>query len=267
MFAGGIQLGGAQFGITFPAGVGGYDPDAQAFFTAAGITSPTQKNAVNQLVIDLKAASIWTKILAIYPYVGGSASSNSFNLKNTAQFQITWSGAVTHNAIGITGDGATGFGDTGINVNTLTLASVHLSTYNQSAVVTQTAIGAFSVVDGILDLDYNGSTIFGDVNNLSSGRVAAAAPFDGFVCTTRRTLSDAEIYRNGISLGNKGDAVVASSFNANLFVLARNNAGITASFYAGGISVSSVGTGLTTVDVVAFNSAVQTYQTSLGRNV
>jgi hypothetical protein len=37
-----------------------YDPDAQAFFTASGLTGATNLNAVNQLVLDLKAASIWT---------------------------------------------------------------------------------------------------------------------------------------------------------------------------------------------------------------
>jgi len=40
------------------------DPDAQAFITAASITDPTQQSAINQLVLDLKGYSIWTKMKA-----------------------------------------------------------------------------------------------------------------------------------------------------------------------------------------------------------
>jgi len=57
------------------------DPDAQAFITAAGITNPTQQSAINTLVVNLKGYSIWTKFKAIYPVVGGSASSHAVNLK------------------------------------------------------------------------------------------------------------------------------------------------------------------------------------------
>lgn len=46
------------------------DPDAQAFITAASITDPTQQSAINQLVVDLKGYNVWTKMKAIYPFVG-----------------------------------------------------------------------------------------------------------------------------------------------------------------------------------------------------
>ena len=90
-------------------GGGGFDPDAQAFITAAGITDTTQKNAINTLVLDLKAYAIWPKFIAIYPYVGGTATTHKFNLvdplDDNAAFRITWNGGVTHNANGITGNG------------------------------------------------------------------------------------------------------------------------------------------------------------------
>ena len=89
------------------------DPDVRSFITATGITSQTIIDAISELVFNLKSNNLWGKIYAIYPFVGGSASSHSYNLKNTAQFQITWGGGVTHNANGITGNGTTGFGLTG----------------------------------------------------------------------------------------------------------------------------------------------------------
>ena len=56
------------------------DSDAAAFLTASGITDSTQSGAVNRLVLDLKAASIWTKMAAIYPLVGGTAAKHKWNL-------------------------------------------------------------------------------------------------------------------------------------------------------------------------------------------
>jgi hypothetical protein len=80
-----------------------YDPDALAFFTATTITDNIQKNAINQLLIDLKAAGIWIKIKAIYPMVGGNAATHNYNLKNPtdldAAFRITFVGSWTHSSI------------------------------------------------------------------------------------------------------------------------------------------------------------------------
>ena len=58
------------------------DTDAQAFITAAAITDPTQQAAINTLVVDLKGYSIWTKMKAVYPFVGGTAATHKFNLKS-----------------------------------------------------------------------------------------------------------------------------------------------------------------------------------------
>lgn len=106
-----------------------WEVDAQAFITAAAITDPTQQSAINTLVIGLKADGLWTKMKAIYPFVGGTASQHKYNLKNTAQYQITWYGGLTHNANGVTGSGTNGYGDTFLNNNVLAQNDNHLSVY------------------------------------------------------------------------------------------------------------------------------------------
>ena len=64
------------------AAAGGYDADAQAFFdrvtTAGGTLTTTEKNATNQLVLDMKSAGIWTSMKAIYPMVGGGGNLLSY---------------------------------------------------------------------------------------------------------------------------------------------------------------------------------------------
>ena len=49
---------------------------------AAGITDGTQAAAINTLVIRMKADGVWTKMKSVYPFVGGSAASHKFNLKD-----------------------------------------------------------------------------------------------------------------------------------------------------------------------------------------
>jgi hypothetical protein len=99
----GDALTGRFWTITPPA----FDPDAQAFFTATGITDPTQQDAVNTLVIDLKNEGLWTKMQAIYPFVGGTATTHKYNLKDprdlNAAFRLEYRGSdITHDANGIT---------------------------------------------------------------------------------------------------------------------------------------------------------------------
>ena len=117
------------------------DPDAQAFITAAAITDPTQQAAINTLVVDLKGYSIWTKMKALYPFVGGDATKHSFNLKNPAQFQINWSGGVTHSSNGVLFGGVNGYGNTNYNLSINSTANnISAGTYSRTNSVTT---GAF----------------------------------------------------------------------------------------------------------------------------
>ena len=87
------------------------DADAQAFVNAAVISNTTQANAIDNLVIGLKADSLWTVFSAIYPIVGGSASKHKWNLKNPLDTdganRLIFSGTWTHSATGMQPSSAT----------------------------------------------------------------------------------------------------------------------------------------------------------------
>lgn len=93
-----------------------YDSDAQAFFTAAGISDATQKTAVNTLVLAIKAASLWTGMKAIYPMVGGTGTTHKYNLKDPrdldAAFRLNFQGGWTHSSNGALPNGTSGYADT-----------------------------------------------------------------------------------------------------------------------------------------------------------
>lgn len=90
---------------------GGMDSDALRYIVAAGLTDPLQRNTANWLTKQLKSAGLWTLMAGrgFWPLMGGTAASHSQNLISSS-FAVTWSGGVTHNANGITGNGVDGFG-------------------------------------------------------------------------------------------------------------------------------------------------------------
>lgn len=100
------------------------DSDAQAFLTETGITDPIITAAITNLVLDLKSAGIWSKIDALYPFVGGTASTHKYNLKDPrdldAAFRITFNetGNITHDSDGVQFENQLGWANTHLNSNT-----------------------------------------------------------------------------------------------------------------------------------------------------
>lgn len=80
------------------------DADAQAFITAVSTLTEAQEIIVNDLVIDLKAAGLWTVQKAIYPFIGGTAAAHKWNLKDPrdldAAYRLTFTGSWTHSVTG-----------------------------------------------------------------------------------------------------------------------------------------------------------------------
>jgi len=117
-----------------------YDADAQLFFnaeSAAGVTlTTTEKDAVNQWVVDSKAAGIWTKFKAIYPMVGGTATSHKFNLKNpldtNAAFRLSFIGGGTHSSNGYQPNGINAYANTFCTTANMALNSAHHSFYSRT---------------------------------------------------------------------------------------------------------------------------------------
>jgi len=118
-----------------------YDTDAQAFITAAALTSDLQKGAINQLVLDFKAAGTWGLMLAIYPFIGGTASSHKYNLKDPqdtdAAFRLTFSGGWTHSSTGARTNGVNAYANTFINPSTSTGGGGSIKMLSTSASVHQ----------------------------------------------------------------------------------------------------------------------------------
>ena len=234
------------------------DPDAQAFITAASITNPTQQSAINQLVLDLKWYSIWTKFKAIYPIVGGVASSHAVNLKTPGTYNLTFGTGWTHSSSGMTPFNT--YADTGIQPSSvLGLNDSHLS-YFTSGFIDSTAacmIGAFNSPNrlaiysqGLYGVNsatwssytYSGGGVkFRVISRLSS----TVHKFANNATIQTATLNSSARPTSNIELGRLG--------------------GFGSDYFNGICKFASIGDGLTDTDIANFNTAVTTYQTALSR--
>lgn len=251
-------------GITFA------DSDVNAFISASGITNSTQKLAINDLVIGMKADGIWSKMIAIYPFVGGTASSHSYNLKNTAVHQITWFGGLTHDANGVNPNGTNGYGNLNFNPST------HLGTQSSMGTYCRINYNIPNKIDyGSSNLDgfqnYCSITSFGNLiyfqnsgglNNITTPNTTAFAFFHTGVDTSNNLFA----YKNNTLLLSKTPAVIGTPPNINTTLFAYNAGGVN-SFSRRPSSFFFAGSGITQSDNASIYSRIQAFQTSLSRQV
>ncbi len=248
------------------------DADAQAFITAAGITDTTQKSAINTLVVNLKAYGIWTKMKALYPMVGGTASSHKFNLKDPRDldvaFRLTFSGGITHTSNGVQGNGINGYANTNLSQSLLSQNSTHLSFYSRTNINTnQAEIGIHNGSYNLIQIRVNGTGYY--LINTPGLPTVSETDSRGFFIGNRQSSNDIDVWKNGVKKLN-GTTVSGVVGNGNLFILAYNNiagGGGASSFSTKQCAFSSIGDGLTDAEATNFNTAIQAFQTTLGRQV
>ena len=243
---------------------GASDADAQAFITAASITDPTQISAIDQLVIDLKGYNIWTKMKAIYPICGGSASSHAVNLITPGTYDLTFSTGWTHESTGMTP--ANAYADTNLQSNlVLNQNSTHVSYYSRTtANATQIEIGdASSSGNGIvLEIRTVGVTYY-RINSGSTYISHADSDSKGLYIANRTASNVINGWKNGVKTAT-GTTASTGLAPRNLWIGGNNNDGF---YTTKQCAFASIGDGLDDTEAANFYTAVQAYQTTLSRNV
>jgi len=263
----------SEAGATDIIGTVAFDTDAQAFITAAAITDPTQQSAINTLVVDLKGYSIWDKMKAIYPIVGGTAATHKWNLKDPrdldAAFRLTFSSSWTHSSTGMTPTNA--FADTKYNLSAnSTTSNVSAGVYlRTNAVTAGTPIG---VIDGtFLGLQItpkftDNNTYYGSNDSIATGSGNYVTNTQKLFITNREGIGSKRLYRDGVSI-NTATPTTNAAPNFTVYLGARNYAGIGNGYDSRELAFSFLGDTLTATDVTNLTTVVQAFQTTLGRQV
>ncbi len=255
----------------------GVDADAQAFITATGITDATQKSAINTLVLNLKSYGIWTKTKAIYPMVGGTATTHKFNLKNPADtnaaFRLGFYGGMTHDSNGVSFGGANGGASTYFNpFLNQTKNDLHLSVYARTrptrvANANDISPNSSYIVAGWTVLratsNSSGYDLF-TTSDTAAGTAGLATTAVGFSLGSRTSSTAIKYYKNTTSASGNGASHTADFVNAELTLNGNPGGGY---YSVANYAFASIGNGLTDAEAANFYTAVQAFQTTLGRQV
>ena len=248
------------------------DSNAQAFVVAAGLTSSVQANAVNALVTSMKSAGIWTKMKAVYPFVGGSAASHKWNLKDPrdldAAFRLTFTIGMAHSANGIQGNAINTFANTYFIPSVqLTLTSGHYSIYSRTDILQSSIdLGVLSSNGSVHQIltRYVGDQVYSYAStNIGSTKTNGNSL--GHYITNRNSSTNTTGYKNGMQTVN-GVQTAGLPTDA-VFIGGRNQGGSSIIPSSRQYSFATIGDGLTDAQAAALYTAVQAYQTSLGRQV
>ena len=246
------------------------DPDAQAFITAASITNPTQQSAINTLVTDLKGYGVWSKMKALYPFVGGTASQHKFNLKNPldtdAAFRLVFNGGWTHSSTGALPNGTNAYADTKFQPSNSDYTNFNWGYYLRTNSISGNEFGVNQGPGNIYDyprLDTNGYLRYG------GGEFSFLGGDTRGLHSLNQASNQLKRFRNGVLTNTWSNSIINLSTNVliNYYIAARNNNGTATNFSNRERAFQYISDGLTDTEAANFYTAVQTFQTSLNRQV
>ena len=244
------------------------DPDADAFILATGITDATQKSAINTLVVDLKGYSLWSKMDALYPFVGGTSTTHKYNLKNPLDTdvanRIVWSGGITHDANGITGNGVNAYGDTFLNDSTdLSINDKHISIYQRNILVSPSKSSMGIGNGNRFYLDFSGDNY--STLGMNQSPFSLSINQKGMFIMSKIISGEFKYFQNSLTAVTKTGTNLAQ--NNNYYVLACNISNSGFDYSLANLSFASLGSGLSATEVTDFRTSIETFQTTLSRNV
>jgi hypothetical protein len=259
------QTTGGMSGIGGLRGAGGGCSQATAFLArATGANAAHQTNYTN-LICGLVTDGTFAKLDVLYVFVTNSTTNAVLNLIQNS-FNGTVTGTLTFTAdTGWTGDGSTGFINSGFN------ASTAGGNYSQNAA----SLGVCDLTSGTTQSNVNrpigindnqsfiiplaqfagGSATYGV--NSTAPPTPANANTQGLWIATRTSSSAISLYKNGTSFDSSSDTSVALA-NRNFYVFATNNAGTANDFTADQLGAALFGA-LSATDIANVYARLHTY--------
>lgn len=244
------------------------DPDAEAFIARWGTppSAPTQE-AINALVIELKAQNIWDKLDVLNAPTGaGDGADGGLNWV-ASDFPVNPIGGLAFTpGVGWVGNGTTHYIDTGYAPSTGVLFQQNNASFgvltsggtDSAAEVGHgiSALGGTTIipraVNGVYRHTVNCITVVNSANGASTTRL-------GLTAVNRSASNATQMYRNGVSVLT--GAINSQSRNsANLYVLAIND-GSGAAFGAQDQNCVAywIGASMTAGEHLAMYNALQAY--------
>jgi len=264
-------------GLAAKVSGGGYGTLTTAWIAATGETDLTIIGALNTLESDLTTYGLTSKMKALYPFVGGTSTKHSYNFINTSLYQITWNGGWTHSSTGALPNGTNAYGNTGFkqvsNFTSTSTASIGTYLRTDSSVQgadmgagnTNNASEGILIYSSFLGTTYYGcalgSSLIGSGDSNSDSR--------GFYTVVRDSGVQRQHKRGNVTINTSETEAVGTISDVNIYVGAGNstNPGPSNVYSDRETAFAFIGDTLTQTEIDNFYTAVQTFQTTLSRNV
>lgn len=264
----------AGFGsrVTVGCSSANYLTDAQRFIDSSGITDTVEIRAIKELVKGLQDSCLWTKMKAVYPFVGSTASTNKWNLVNPVNadtaYRIVFSGTLSYGSYGIQGNGSTGYGDTKFKPSNFASNSGAMGVYignNLDQVSATMGESNAGLTTGWMIIPRIANTFYASTGSASGYATAANTNTIGFWIVLLRNSSTSRLRKNNTEYIATLFGGVTTSTN-NIFLCARNQAGTAGAFSTHRIGFAFFsGVGLTDDECNALYVVENQFKTTLGR--
>jgi len=239
-----------------------WDTDALAFLLAADISYSDFiiRECTNDHVKDLKAYNLWSKMLAVYPFVGGTAFTHKWNLKDPrnldAAYRLTFSDG-SHSSMGY-GVATNGANTYLIPSSVLTKNSKAIFSYIQKTTSTTNRIiyTPTDFYDHIRPLQGNGTTTW-NLSNETYDAQTNMFNMGGLWVNTRTTKDTARFYHENSLLRTFINPDTAKYNSSNAYVVS----GTPYMSYAG------ISSGLTPAQAGLLYTVVSDYENCLIRGI
>ena len=262
-----------------------FDVDAQKFIILANITNVSQKNAINNLYLNLKGIgnintthNFYVNLTAFYPFVGGNSVSCSYNgvdPKSSNPYNLVFTGGNTINNNGVKFNGINGYADTGIPQNAMQRNLNGFCVYfREDNARSETQLGhlsrpsftrtniAYTALKQWNGSDkfsggITGTNIYGNINGLNR--------------VNRNTSTNYMVYKNGIQI-ELITAISEANTDTTTFTIGALRLGDTngtTSYSDKTICYAEISNShsISVAQELIYYNCIQAYQTELGRQV
>jgi hypothetical protein len=282
-----------KWGVTLAPQVSNADAQdwVNRVYANGGSVSPITASAVNQFCVDIANAGLRDRfyrlnlfcgtglaacLVPLYrgPSLGGTQYGNTTDTNNgpfvSGDYVETGSAAG-----GLKGNGSSKSLATGVAQNVLTAGDRHLAAYEIAA--------SPSTFDALIGGDNGVSvnpwilTTFNTAGTISYLAQANASSLQwitspsysggGGLWLGTGTATAPTLYRNGSAVASNTSGLAATPGAEPIAVLALSRQGAIGDFSAARLGGYSIGLGMTASQAAAYNTAMQTFQTALSRNV
>jgi len=246
------------------------DTDAAEYIDALELTTTltaVEISAINDLVITLKADGTWDTLYAMYLPIWADADANKYNLKDTFKYNISWSGSLTHGTNGVLSDGTTGYGNTNINQNIIGTTNFTFGFYSGTITTTnagyEMGVSFFGQVSRLNIVE--GSTHSFLIQGLALSPTFTAS--SGLHIGTRVSSTDIRYAKNNTIIASSTTSASPTAPNLNIYLLAHNSNGAAAAYSNLQCRVAFIGIGISDTQIADMYTAIQTFLTTLGKQI